>query len=238
MKEPRLVPIQDVRTRWNSTFLMLRRAKRLESSFDCFCLEYAHTHLQITSDEWRQVDYLLCITQPFFQFTTALSKTKDVTIHTVFNIYNRLFDHLERSIRQLEGKKIGWKQQMLQASESAESKLREYYHMTDTRGLSDIFAISTILDPQYKLDFFKTPDWQDPKTDYSSQYQKSMEERVKGYQDRLHGSSSLNQNQNQNQLPQTNELYSLLGRSSTSQGSQSELSQYLETGKSSFFPFF
>lgn len=125
---------------------------------------------------------------------------------------------------------------MLQALESAESKLREYYYMTDTRGLGDIFAISTILDPQYKLDFFKTPDWQDPKTDYSSQYQKSMEEQVKRYQDRLHGSSSLNQSQNQ--LPQTNELYSLLGRSSTSQGPQSEPSQYLKTGKSSFFPFF
>ena len=236
MKEPRLVPIQDVQTRWNSTFLMLRRAKRLESSFNCFCLEYAHTHLQITSDEWRQVDYLLCIMRPFFQFTTALSKTKDVTIHTVFNIYNRLFDHLERSIRQLKGKKIGWKQQMLQALESAESKLREYYYMTDTRGLSDIFAISTVLDPQYKLDFFKTPDWQDPETDYSSQYQKSMEERVKQYQDRLHGSSSLNQSQNKS--PQTNELYSLLGRGSTSQGPQSELTQYLQTGKSSFFPFF
>ncbi|KAJ5268073.1 hypothetical protein N7524_006113 [Penicillium chrysogenum] len=29
----KLVPIQDVRTRWNSTFLTLRRAKRLQSIF-------------------------------------------------------------------------------------------------------------------------------------------------------------------------------------------------------------
>lgn len=36
-EEPKLVPIQDVRTRWNSTFLMLRRAKRLQSTFDEFC---------------------------------------------------------------------------------------------------------------------------------------------------------------------------------------------------------
>ncbi|KGO49341.1 hypothetical protein PEX2_052280 [Penicillium expansum] len=33
-EEPKLVPIQDVKTRWNSTFLMLRRAKRLQSTFD------------------------------------------------------------------------------------------------------------------------------------------------------------------------------------------------------------
>ncbi|EED14179.1 hypothetical protein TSTA_103980 [Talaromyces stipitatus ATCC 10500] len=37
---PKLVPIQDVRTRWNSTFLMLRRAKKLQSAFDKFCSQY------------------------------------------------------------------------------------------------------------------------------------------------------------------------------------------------------
>lgn len=48
-------------------------------------------------EEWRQIEYLLWITQPFFKFTTALSKTKDVTIHSVFGIYNKLFEHLETS---------------------------------------------------------------------------------------------------------------------------------------------
>jgi hypothetical protein len=118
-------PIQDVRTRWNSTFLMLRRAKKLQPIFDTFCSECHHTHLRVTSDEWRQIDYLICITQPFYKFTTALSKTKDVTIHTVFSIYNRLFDYLENRIRQLQQKRIGWKQQMLEALRSGESKLRD-----------------------------------------------------------------------------------------------------------------
>lgn len=36
----KLVPIQDVKTRWNSTFLMLRRAKRLRAIFAPFCMEY------------------------------------------------------------------------------------------------------------------------------------------------------------------------------------------------------
>jgi hypothetical protein len=85
---------------------MLRRAKRLRSDLDRFCLEYEAIHLKMTSDEWRQIDYLLCITQPFFKFTTALSKTKDITIHSVFRIYNQLFSHLEGSIRQLRRKKV------------------------------------------------------------------------------------------------------------------------------------
>lgn len=105
-KQPTLVPIQDVRTRWNSTFLMLQRAKRLQSDLDQYCLAYRVNHLMINSDEWRQIDYLLYLTKPFFRFTTALSKTKDITIHSVFSIYNMLFDHLEVSIRQLRRKKV------------------------------------------------------------------------------------------------------------------------------------
>lgn len=54
----------------------------------------------LDQEEWRQIGYLLWITQPF-KFTTSLSKTKDITIHIVFEIYNNLFDHLEKSIHQL-----------------------------------------------------------------------------------------------------------------------------------------
>lgn len=85
---------------------MLRRAKRLQSDLDRFCLEYEAIHLKMNLDEWRQVDYLLCITYPFFKFTNALSMTKDITIYSVFSIYNKLFDHLEASIRQLRQKKV------------------------------------------------------------------------------------------------------------------------------------
>jgi hypothetical protein len=76
---------------------MLRRAKRLQSTFKRFCSEYRLTDLMLYHEEWFQIGYLLWITQPFFKFTTALSKTKDVTIHLVFKIYNYLFEHLEVS---------------------------------------------------------------------------------------------------------------------------------------------
>ncbi|KAK9847933.1 hypothetical protein MYU51_017407 [Penicillium brevicompactum] len=72
-KEPKLVPMQDVETHWNSTFLMLRRAKRLQSTFDDFCRVYNHVDLQLSEEEWRQVEYLLPITQPLFSFTNEVS---------------------------------------------------------------------------------------------------------------------------------------------------------------------
>ena len=126
-QEPKLVPIQDVRTRWNSTFLMLRRAKRLQSVFDTFCSQYEQPHFALSSGEWRQIEYLLFILEPFFRFTSLVSRTKDSSIHLVFTIYNRIFDHLERAIAALRRKKVPWKQLMQSALEAASEKLSKYY---------------------------------------------------------------------------------------------------------------
>ncbi|ODM20081.1 hypothetical protein SI65_05067 [Aspergillus cristatus] len=157
-EEPRLVPIQDVKTRWNSTFLMLRRAKRLSSSFNLYCEQYGHPQFKLDKEEWRQIDYLLCMTEPFYKFTTSLSKTKNVTIHSVFKVYNKLLDHLDASIRVLQRKKVPWKQAMLRALEAGKDKLKFYYTKTDEVP-DDLYEIGTILAPQHKLKFFSSKKW-------------------------------------------------------------------------------
>lgn len=68
--------MQDVKTRWDSTFLMLRRAKRLQQTFNDFYRVCIQSDLQLSKEEWRQVDYLLSITQPFWTFTNEGSKSR------------------------------------------------------------------------------------------------------------------------------------------------------------------
>lgn len=150
----------------------------------------------LTEDEWKQIDYLLSITQPFFNFTTVLSKTKDVTIHIVFSIYNQLFDHLERSIDQLRRKKARWQITMRTALEYAIQKLRDYYAKTD-KAHGDLYAIATIMAPQNKLDYFSGKDWKGP---YREQYRESLEKYLEPYRQRhlhtqpaSHGVSSIEQ---------------------------------------------
>lgn len=137
---------------------MLRRAKRLRNSFDRYCAESGAQHLTRNSDEWRKIDYLLSLTQPFYYYTTCLSKTKETTIHSAFAIYNLLFDHLEKSIAQLARKKAKWKITMLSALKHAKQKLSDSYAATN-EVFGDLYAIATIIAPQYKLQFFSGKNW-------------------------------------------------------------------------------
>jgi hypothetical protein len=205
---------------------MLRRAKRLQATFDQFCSQNGHDHLMLDQEEWRQIEYLLWITQPFFKFTTVLSQTKDVTFHAVFSIYNKLFDHLEASIRQLQRKKVPWKKLMLSALLAAKDKLSSYYGETDN-AYGDLFAIGTILAPQNKLQFFNDKDWG---SDLREKYRQSFETYAEPYKERLSTTRSSPQASSSGaQTSKIDALFALDFNPSLVYGD--ELTQYLKSGK-------
>ena len=159
-----------------------------------------------------------------------VSKTKDVTVHGIFSIYNRLFDHLEASIRQLQYKMLKWKQTMMKAFQAAETKLRQYYAMTDD--IEDgLFAIGTILAPQHKLQFFSGKDWEDPEVDYRAKYRQSLMKYLQPYQRRLSSTQSISQAQLSTNPASDFDMIAaptLPGRSKASQCD--ELAKYLGCG--------
>jgi hypothetical protein len=141
------------------------------------------------SENWdiiKIVRELICILQPFQRFTTLLSKSKDVTIHRVFKVYNKLFDHMEKSISRLKRKRVAWKQVMLTSLEAAKNKLSVYYKDTNHMD-GDLYAIGTILSPQDKLQFFSTPDWdlEEGGVDYRATYRQSLESSLEKYCENL-----------------------------------------------------
>lgn len=162
---------------------MLQRAKRLHIAFNKFCCDYDQHHFTLSAEGWRQIDYLLCILQPFFTLTTLVCRTKDSNIHLVFRIYNKLFDHLERSMRQLRWKRVPWKQLMLSSLEAAKEKLKKYYGDTDDIE-GNLYAIGTFLVLSSKMEFFSTSDWDlDPEIgkDYRKEYRESIQSLFERY---------------------------------------------------------
>lgn len=163
---------------------MLNRAKKLQSVFDEYCTTHQYLQFKLNQEEWRQIEYLLLITKPFFEYTNILSKTKDITVHSIFSIYNGLFNHLEASEKQLQSKAVPWKKRMLKALQAARRKLSMYYTATDKEAYGDIYAIATILSPSKKLRYFTTKDWQG-EVDYAKQYREVLEKEFTRYQQQL-----------------------------------------------------
>lgn len=137
---------------------MLQRANRLSGSYQRYCAEHQRPEFRLSKSEWRQIEYLLHITKPFYKWTVGLSKIKATTIHDVFRVYNRLFTHFEQAQARLRRKKVPWKKAMLKALEAGSKKLSVYYKATE-QAHGSLYAIGTILAPQHKLEFFKGPEW-------------------------------------------------------------------------------
>ncbi|KAJ5987703.1 hypothetical protein N7481_002913 [Penicillium waksmanii] len=140
--ELKLAPIQDVRTRWNSTYLMLRRANPHKSG-----------------------DRLITCFASQSPFTPGLLDSR----RSIFEVYNVLFRHFEDAQRLLAQKRVPWKQTMLSALKSGERKLSAYYRDTEeTHG--HLYAMGTILSPLLKLDYFKGEDWVGDDQDWYHEY--------------------------------------------------------------------
>ena len=74
----------DCKTRWNSTFLMLRRAYRLKVAVkDFIATEDDIKRFRLTAEDWKHIEYLMKLLFDFYQMTTLLSQHKRATAHEV-----------------------------------------------------------------------------------------------------------------------------------------------------------
>lgn len=163
---------------------MLNRAKKLQPFYDQYCTDHQYLHFKLDQEEWRQVEYLLLLTKPFFDFTTMLSKTKDITAHNIYSIYNKLFSHLDIAEAKLKNKGVIWKKRMLQALQTAKKKLSKYYTATDYEPYGDVYALATIFCPSKKLRYFASTDWQGD-VNYVDHYQEVLKREFDRYRDIL-----------------------------------------------------
>jgi len=147
--------LYNVKTRWNSTLNMLERSVWLQEFTKDWLQTYAEfTPLWSTPEEWRQIEYILEVLQPIRFWTLWMSKTRGITIHRVFQVYQDIFDHLEMQIFKLEQKRMQWKVDIRESLVKAKLQAASYYGKTESsRGL--LFGIGTCLNPYCKLNLFR-----------------------------------------------------------------------------------
>ncbi|KAJ9480643.1 hypothetical protein VN97_g12902 [Penicillium thymicola] len=149
----RLLPLDDENTRWNSVFLMLKRAGRLRRFIDQYCQESGNCPYKLTKTDWRKVDYLVQLIMPFIQFTTALLASRDATVHKVCFVFKILLEHLDESTQILSRKSAPWKRKLLEASLVMKMELGEVYEKT-FQDFGVMYGPGTFVAPQYKVSAF------------------------------------------------------------------------------------
>ncbi|GBC14748.2 zinc finger BED domain-containing protein RICESLEEPER 2-like [Rhizophagus irregularis DAOM 181602=DAOM 197198] len=149
--------ILDVKTRWNLTFLMLKLALVLREALDDFIiLQRDLNRFIITPEEWDMIKELCRVLEKFYKATEFMSSSQHITLSSSVLIYNILFDHLEKFVNETSAEYCHIEEIRLAINKGI-NKLSTYYSKTDE---SELYYISTILDPRCKLNYYKKNNWE------------------------------------------------------------------------------
>lgn len=133
--------IQDVPTRWNSTFYMLERLQELKRSIIIYCAEQENLGFNsLTSNQWELLNSAVRLLRPFEEVTKTVSSTESV-ISDVIPIITSLKGFLSVDSTSYMGTT---RDALL---ENIDKRFQLIYQNPN-------YVIATVLDPRYKLAFF------------------------------------------------------------------------------------
>ena len=95
-------PIQlvlDVRTRWDSTYNMLRVAFQQRAAYNAMIYDDDLKRFVLSTSDWAHIGRLQEFFAPFVKFQKKMSAQKYPTINTATTAYNQLFNHLDKYTR-------------------------------------------------------------------------------------------------------------------------------------------
>jgi hypothetical protein len=150
-----LRPLQDVKTRWDSTTQMCLRTRVLKRPLKVYLKhESVPRFLRIPDTEWTCIEYLIQLTAPFSAYTQTLGQSKTTTLYQTFPIYNKLFDHIEACKNRLRSKDLQWKRGLADSLGDAHEKLKKYYGL-EHEEVNNLYAMALLLTPQQRNSAFR-----------------------------------------------------------------------------------
>ncbi|PLW37582.1 hypothetical protein PCANC_15274 [Puccinia coronata f. sp. avenae] len=138
----RLAMVQDVATRWNSTFFMLRRAFKLRACITVFCETNNLTNkYSLTLDEWAKVKQLCSFLELLNKATEIVLPDKTTSLVLAAPVYIRLIERLNEACRTYNA------QEMIPSARDMIDKLESYFYAAIEK---PVYLCLMILDPRVK----------------------------------------------------------------------------------------
>ncbi|KAK0140929.1 Zinc finger BED domain-containing protein 1 [Merluccius polli] len=134
--------MQEVETRWNSTYLMLQRLVELMEPVGAALAGLQHDMPMITSDEFSIVGGCLSLLSPFYDATVELSAEENVSASKVVPLMKMLEQNLQEEIA---------KPAPAVALEMGEQLIRQLREKLYTLQSMSIMSLATLLDPRFKV---------------------------------------------------------------------------------------
>ena len=149
--------IQDVRTRWNNTFLTLKRVFILKNILKKWLIHTIILKLQclrLTTKEWDQVKIIIELLRSFQQITKSLNSSSKSSMHTTWIVYNIMYSHLKNYFKQIKIERFKYLQILRSAIFVAQNKLNKYYEVIFDK--ADLyFNLVLCLNSCDKLNYYK-----------------------------------------------------------------------------------
>ncbi|XP_065059291.1 zinc finger BED domain-containing protein 4-like [Rhopilema esculentum] len=144
-KQPLLL-VQDVKMRWNSTFLMLQRLSILKATVQLYAGDNEIPIL--TANEWQLMDKVLRLLQPFFEITKKVSGEQSILSAVIPDVAA-----LDRYLTKYTTKDSG----VHTLKEELRQELKRRFFSPNEQELdvtySKPYVVSTLLDPRFKGKF-------------------------------------------------------------------------------------
>ncbi len=213
---------QDVKTRWDSTCHMLIRALSLKKTLQRYHDKHEAKYLRVFDMKWSQMKYLIDLIKLFCVFIKRIDQFKSFTIHQVFEIYDKLFDHLNRARTKLFRKKIAWKKIMLEELIAANAKFRQYYAKTQ-ESLDHLYEKADLLTSNRKDAIFQRSNWKvsNDETSWNEIYWSAFQDQ---YEKEYHDESAFDSREQH--LSRIDDLNLLLNLDTSFRESEDEFTYY------------
>lgn len=213
-------PQIDVRTRWNSTYKMLKVAIDLKPALIILNQNIEKIKLyQLNDDEWELLEKVLAFLKHFNQLSTILCGEKYPTLPMVVLSFNMLLDKIDGQITDYQNKvnKTAIEKSLLEAFLNCKIKLMKHYLKSNW-----VYCCILILDPRHKVETFSMTSWgREMKTQSIVFFEKMYRDRC---QVEVEAAESTSSSSNNDDIEYT----SLFEQKSKKNHWKHELNEYLE----------